>query len=106
MGIYLFLFLLSFIEFPAFNAMSVDPDQTPHSAASDLGLNCLPMSMSWDTRHEYVKSIHVYLASKRDLFKRHAYTCFMKEHIRPIPARLQRQGMCSPNKAVIIIDLI
>ena len=23
-------------------AKSVDPDQTPHSAASDLGLHCLP----------------------------------------------------------------
>ena len=26
------------------NANSVDPDQTPRSAASDLGLHCLPMS--------------------------------------------------------------
>ena len=26
------------------NAQSVDPVQTPHSAASDLGLHCLPMS--------------------------------------------------------------
>ena len=25
------------------NANSVDPDQTPRSAASDLGLYCLPM---------------------------------------------------------------
>ena len=27
--------------FPVLNANSVDPDQTPHSAASDLGLHCL-----------------------------------------------------------------
>ena len=27
-------------------ANSADPDQTPHSAASDLGLHCLPMSQS------------------------------------------------------------
>ena len=27
-----------------------DPDQTPHSAASDLGLHCLPMSQKWDAR--------------------------------------------------------
>ena len=27
------------------NANSVDPDQTPHSVASDLGLHCLPMSI-------------------------------------------------------------
>ena len=31
-----------------FHANSVDPDQTPRSAASDLGLNCLPMSLLWD----------------------------------------------------------
>ena len=29
---------------------SEDPDQTPHSAASDLGLHCLPMSQKWDDR--------------------------------------------------------
>ena len=29
---------------------SVDPDQTPRSAASDLGLHCLPMFQKWDTR--------------------------------------------------------
>ena len=34
------------------NGNSVDPDQTPHSAASDLGLHCLPMSLLWDTRHK------------------------------------------------------
>ena len=27
------------------NANSVDPDQTPRIAASDLGLHCLPMSL-------------------------------------------------------------
>ena len=31
-----------------FNANSVDPDQMPHSAASDLGLHCLPMPFLWD----------------------------------------------------------
>ena len=28
-----------------FNANSVDPDQTPQNAASDLGRHCLPMSL-------------------------------------------------------------
>ena len=28
-----------------FDRNSVDPDQTPHSAAADLGLHCLPMSL-------------------------------------------------------------
>ena len=37
------------------NANSVDPDQTPRSAASDLGLHCLPMSLLWDARLKWVK---------------------------------------------------
>ena len=39
---------------PVINANSVDPDQTPRSAASDLGLHCLPMSNLWDARHKWV----------------------------------------------------
>ena len=38
------LLLQCFTETPVFNANSLDPDQTPRSAASDLGLDCLPMS--------------------------------------------------------------
>ena len=33
-------------------ATSVDPDQTPCSAASDMGLHCLPRSQKWDTGHK------------------------------------------------------
>ena len=33
-----------FVETSVLNANSVDPDQTPRSAASDLGLHCLPMA--------------------------------------------------------------
>ena len=40
---------------PVVNANSVDPDQTPHSAASDLGVHCLPVSHLWDARHKWVK---------------------------------------------------
>ena len=40
-----------------FNTNSVDPDQTPHSAASDLGLHCLPVSLLWDARHKWVKDM-------------------------------------------------
>ena len=32
-----------------------DPDQTPHSVASDLGLHCLPMSHKKDARHIWAK---------------------------------------------------
>ena len=43
------------IEISVFNANSVEPDQTPHSAAPDLVLHCLPMSLLWDARHTWVK---------------------------------------------------
>ena len=39
-GVWLvFIFTIYCIEIPVFNANSVDPDQTPRSAASDLGLH-------------------------------------------------------------------
>ena len=37
-----------FKEIPELNANSVDPDQMPHSAVSDLGLHCLPICLLWD----------------------------------------------------------
>ena len=33
-----------FCEIQVFNANSVDPDQTPRSVASDLGLHCSPIT--------------------------------------------------------------
>ena len=41
----LLLLLLCSIEFPVFNANSVDPDQTPGSVASDRGRHCLHTSL-------------------------------------------------------------
>ena len=49
------LLLLWFTEIPVINANGVDPDQTPCSVASDLGLHCLPMSLLWDARLKWVK---------------------------------------------------
>ena len=49
------LLLPCFIEIHVFNANSVDRDQMPHSAASDLSLHCLPKSFSWGARHKWVK---------------------------------------------------
>ena len=37
------------MEISELNANSVDPDQTPRLAASDLGLHCLPMSVFYGT---------------------------------------------------------
>ena len=57
---------------PVFNANSVDPDQTPRFAASDLGLHCLPVSFLWDTTHKWVKGngyiFSVDISVKRVLF--------------------------------------
>ena len=36
-------------------ANSGDPDQMPHSAASDLGLHCLPISLLGVSRLQWVK---------------------------------------------------
>ena len=38
-----FSILLWFIGIPVINANSVDPDQIPHSAVSNVGLHCLPI---------------------------------------------------------------
>ena len=51
----LILLLPCFIEVPVFHANMLDPDQTPRSAASDLGLHCLPMSFLRDTKHKWIK---------------------------------------------------
>ena len=62
-----FLILLCFIEIPVFNANSVDPDQTPRSAASDQGLHCLPMFLLLDARFKWVNIAlfgHTFLVKK------------------------------------------
>ena len=48
---FFFLLLPYFIEIPVFSVSIVDPDQTPQSAASDLGLHSLHMSLLGVTRH-------------------------------------------------------
>ena len=41
---------ICFVNISELNANSADPDQTPRSAASDLSLHCLQMSLSWNAR--------------------------------------------------------
>ena len=36
-------------------ANSGDPDQMPHNVASDLGLHCLPVTLSGVSRLQWVK---------------------------------------------------
>ena len=50
-----FVFILILIENSVAN--SGDPDQTLHSAASGLGLHCLPMSYRKDARLKWVNII-------------------------------------------------
>ena len=40
--------------FMPLKANSVDPDQTPRIATSDLGLDCLPVSLVWDAGQKLV----------------------------------------------------
>ena len=54
-GAWFVLVLLLITEIPVLNANSADPDQTPRSAASDLGLHCLQRSHLWDARLKWVK---------------------------------------------------
>ena len=42
-------------------ANSGDPDQTPHSAASDLGLHCLPITRLGVSQLQRVKYCGVFL---------------------------------------------
>ena len=51
-GVWFVLLLSCFIKNPVLNVNSVDSDQTPRSAASDLGLHCLPTSRLWDAGHK------------------------------------------------------
>ena len=50
---YISIFILFRIDILLAN--SENPDMTPRSAASDLGLHCLPMSKKWDARLIWVK---------------------------------------------------
>ena len=51
-------------------ANSGEPDQTPHSVASDLGLHCLPLSHKKDARHIWVKmQLFCYLMSVPEIWE-------------------------------------
>ena len=53
----LLLIVTIFVAISELIANSVDPDQTPRSAASDQGLHCLPMYLLWDARHKRVNMV-------------------------------------------------
>ena len=47
-GVWLIFSITMFVEILVFHANSVDPDQTPRNAASDLRLHCWPIFLLWD----------------------------------------------------------
>ena len=51
--------LLFVREIPVVNANTVDPDQAPRSAVSDLVLHCLQRSHLWDARPKWVKLVAI-----------------------------------------------
>ena len=52
----------------AYNANSVDPDQTPRSAESDLEVQCLQMSLLWTARHKWLKETQMLWWAMRLLY--------------------------------------
>ena len=52
-----FIILSCFVEISELNTNSVNPDQTPRSAASDQGVLCLPVPLLLDARHTWVKIV-------------------------------------------------
>ena len=53
-GVWLVFIISCFVEISEFNAVSVDIDQTPRSAASDLGLHCLTVALLRGARLKWV----------------------------------------------------
>ena len=56
--VWLVFIIFIFLEISELDVNSVNPDQTPHSAASDLGLHCSPKSHLWDARLIWAKMYH------------------------------------------------
>ena len=54
----MFLLLLRFTEIPVCNANNVDPDLTPRSVVSDLGLHYLPITHFGFSSLKLVQVIH------------------------------------------------
>ena len=48
-GVWLDFIVMKFCRISELHANSEDSDLMPHSAASDLGVHCLPMSLLWDS---------------------------------------------------------
>ena len=71
-----------------FNANIVDPDQTPRHAASDLGVNCLPMSLLCDSMLKWVNQECNHALTHYKLIHNGFYTCILHCHLDSIVGRI------------------
>ena len=55
---------MHFIQIPLVNANSVDPNQMPCSVASILVLHCLPVTLLWVSRLQWVKHLKTFIQWK------------------------------------------
>ena len=80
------------IEIPIFNANSVEPDQMPHFAACDLGLQCLPVTLLGVSRLKWVKISN--MKEKKNIYSIHVPTAesFLDPHASEgIPSALSKR---------------
>ena len=73
---YSLLLLPCFREIPVFNVNSVDPDQTPHSVASDLDLHCLQITIFEVSRLKWVKWERGEKGGSYLYRSRHVFECY------------------------------
>ena len=64
--------------FSFFFANSGDPDQTPHSAASDMGLHCLPNTLLGVSRLQWDNSLFKY-SFRRSILQNAVHFYFVPE---------------------------
>ena len=60
-------------------ANSGDPDQTPHSAASDLGLHCLPIILLEVSGLQWLNGSNIF--GTMEIYSRHGFKPLRVNHI-------------------------
>ena len=83
-------------------ANSGDPDETPHSVASDLGLHCLPISNKKEARLKWVKSVfynfHLQLSFMNACLTFVLFNLPVEVILAPLSISKQKQWECKPWK--------
>ena len=76
-GAWVVFSVICIIKIRVFNANIIDPDQTPHSVASDLCLHCLQMSLLWEAWYKWAyksSDLHISLIRAFGIY-RHILQC-------------------------------